>query len=145
MKYNVTEYDNDDSIVFWIEGSDLSGGIAEVFTKPDADYIARMLELRDNIDDPSKFRPMNDQVFVKPVQRNKSGSLIIPDKRNSELWSGMVIAAGPGKKIPGTDDRIPMQVKAGDYVYFGWNNSLVEINFEQYFVMHESEILGVME
>jgi len=36
--------------------------------------------------------------------------------RAPKVWSGVVRAVGPGKRIPGTDDRYPMQVEPGDRV-----------------------------
>ena len=58
---------------------------------------------------------------------------------------GEVIAVGNGKK---TDDGkvIPLDVKAGDKVLFGkYAGTEIKIEGEEYLIMREDDILGVME
>jgi chaperonin GroES len=56
-----------------------------------------------------------------------------------------VIAVGPG----GRDEAgklAPIDVKAGDRVLFGkWSGTEVKIDGDEYLIMKESDIMGVLE
>jgi chaperonin GroES len=93
-------------------------------------------------------RPLHDRVLVKraeEVEQKSSAGIIIPDTAKEKPQRGTVIAVGEGKK----DDngkRIPVDVKAGDEVLFGkYSGTEVKIDGEELLIMHESDILGVIE
>src|SRR5262249_56461494 len=58
---------------------------------------------------------------------------------------GEVIAVGPG----GRDEAgklIPIDIKVGDRVLFGkWSGTEVKIDGEEFLIMKESDIMGVIE
>jgi len=92
-------------------------------------------------------RPLHDRVLVKradEVEQKSSAGIIIPDTAKEKPQRGTVIAVGDGKK----DDngkRIAMDVKAGDEVLFGkYSGTEVKIDNEEYLIMHETDILGVI-
>ncbi|MDP3685317.1 MAG: co-chaperone GroES [bacterium] len=95
-----------------------------------------------------KIRPLNDHVVVKPLKAEevtKSG-LVLPDTaREEKPEQGEVIAVGTGKLL---DDgrRAPMSVKPGDKVLFTkYAPDEVEIDGEDYLVLEEEKILGIIE
>jgi len=92
------------------------------------------------------LRPLHDRVLVKRLeeQDEKHGSLFIPDTAKEKPHEGQVIAVGTGKV---TDDgkSIPLAVKAGDRILFGkYSGSEVTLNGEEYLVMKEDDVLGIL-
>jgi chaperonin GroES len=58
---------------------------------------------------------------------------------------GEVIAAGVGARDE-TGKVQPLDVKAGDTVLFGkWSGTEVKIDGQEYLIMKESDIMGVIE
>jgi chaperonin GroES len=93
------------------------------------------------------FRPLHDRVLVRRIQEEEktSGGIIIPDTAKEKPQEGEVVAVGAGSKSE--DGKItPLDVKAGDRILFGkWSGSEVKIDGEEYLIMKESDILGVIE
>jgi chaperonin GroES len=93
-----------------------------------------------------KFRPLHDRVVVKRIEAEEksSGGIIIPDTAKEKPQQGEVIAVGPG----GRDEAgklIPMDVQVGDRVLFGkWSGTEVKIDGDEYLIMKESDIMGVL-
>ncbi len=94
-----------------------------------------------------KIRPLHDRVLVQGIEEEEKtkGGIIIPDTAREKPQQGKVVAVGPGR-IDDKGNRVPMNVKAGDRVLFGkYTGSEVEIDDEQYLIMREDDILGVIE
>ncbi len=94
-----------------------------------------------------KLRPLHDRVLVKRLEEKevKKGGIIIPDTAKEKPQEGEVVAVGPGKK---TDDGKlqPMGVKVGDKILFGkYSGSEVKLGNEEYLIMREDDILGVLQ
>jgi chaperonin GroES len=93
------------------------------------------------------LRPLHDRILVKRVEEGdvKHGSIIIPDTAKEKPQEGKVIAVGNGKL---TDDgkRLPLEVKAGDRVLFGkYSGSEVRIADEEYLILREEDVLGILD
>lgn len=93
-----------------------------------------------------KFRPLHDRVLVRRLdsEEKTAGGIIIPDTAKEKPSEGEVVAVGPGA-MDG-DDRIAMEVKAGDRVLFGkWSGTEIKVDGEDLLIMKESDIMGVIE
>ena len=93
------------------------------------------------------FRPLHDRVLVRRVAEGETtkGGIIIPDTAKEKPQEGEVIAVGNGA-IGDDNDRIALEVKAGDRILFGkWSGSEVTIDGEELLIMKESDILGIVE
>jgi len=93
-----------------------------------------------------KFRPLHDRVVVKRVEAEEktAGGIIIPDTAKEKPQQGEVIAVGPGGRDE-TGKLIPIDIKAGDRVLFGkWSGTEVKIDGDEYLIMKESDIMGVL-
>ena len=94
-----------------------------------------------------KIRPLYDRLVVKRIeqQEQKVGGLFIPDSAKEKPQEGEVVAVGEGKyKEDGT--RQSLDVKAGDRVLFGkYSGSEIKIDGEEFLIMREDEILGILE
>ena len=93
------------------------------------------------------IKPLEDRIVVKPLEAEQTtaSGLVIPDTAKEKPQEGEVIAVGEGKrKDDGT--RIPLDVAAGDRVLFGkYSGSEIKVDGEEYLIMREDEILGVIE
>jgi chaperonin GroES len=95
-----------------------------------------------------KIRPLHDRIVVKRIDNdvNKIGGLYIPDSAKEKPQEGEVIAVGNGKINDKTGERIALDVKAGDRILFGkYSGSDIKLDGEEYMIMREDEVLGVLE
>jgi chaperonin GroES len=93
------------------------------------------------------IRPLHDHVFVKRLEEKEQmrGGIIIPDTAKEKPQQAEVKAVGNGKLLQ-TGERTPPEVKAGDRILFGkYSGSEVKIDGEEYLILKEDEILGVLE
>ena len=94
-----------------------------------------------------KLIPLEDRVVVKPqeAESKTAGGIVLPDTAKEKPLLGKIIATGPGK-LDDNGKRVPMSVKKNDTVLFGkYSGSDVELDSEEYKILRESEILGVIE
>ena len=93
-----------------------------------------------------KIRPLNDRILVKRVEEEEktAGGIIIPDNAKEKPVEGKIIAGGPGK-LNDAGERVPLQVKEGDIVLFSkYGGADVRIDGEDYLIMREDDVLGVI-
>ncbi len=94
-----------------------------------------------------KFRPLHDRILVKRVEEQevKKGGIIIPDTAKEKPQEGKVIAVGNGK-VNDDGKKIPLDVKAGDRILFGkYSGSEVKVEDEEYLILREEDVLGIIE
>ena len=94
-----------------------------------------------------KFRPLHDRVVVERMESEQktAGGIIIPDTAQEKPMQGKVIAAGAGARDE-TGKIQPLDVKANDTVLFGkWSGTEVKIDGQEYLIMKESDIMGVID
>ncbi len=95
-----------------------------------------------------KVRPLHDRLIIERIEddtEQQIGGIIIPDTAKEKPQQGKVIAVGKGKvKEDGT--ITPVDVSAGDKVLFGkYSGQEIKLDGEEYLIMREDEILGVLE
>ena len=96
---------------------------------------------------PIKVRPLHDRIIVRRIEETdqKVGGIIIPDTAKEKPQQGKVIAAGRGK-LNDDGKLIPLDVKEGDLILFGkYSGQEIKLEGEDYLIMREDEVLGVME
>ena len=94
-----------------------------------------------------KLRPLQDRIIVKRVEEETmtAGGIFIPETAKEKPQKGEIVAVGNGKK---TEDGkvIPIDVKVGEKVLFGkYAGTEIKVEGEEYLIMREDDILGVME
>ncbi len=92
------------------------------------------------------FRPLGDRVLVQRVEANEEirGGIVIPDSAKEKPQEGVVIAVGEGR-IMDSGHKVAMSIKAGDKVLFGkYSGSEIKLDDEEYLIMSEGEILGIL-
>ena len=94
-----------------------------------------------------KLRPLHDRILVKRLeeQDEKHGSIIIPDSAKEKPQEAKVIAVGSGK-VTDEGKKLPLDVKAGDRILFGkYSGSEVKIDGEEYLILREEDVLGILD
>lgn len=94
----------------------------------------------------AKIKPLGDRVVVrpKPAEEKTESGLYIPDSAKEKPQEGTVVAIGDGRVENGT--RIDMSVEEGDEVLYGkYAGTEVTLDGEEYLIMRESDIFGVVE
>jgi chaperonin GroES len=73
-----------------------------------------------------------------------AGGIIIPDTAKEKPMEGKIIAVGNGARDE-TGKVQPLDVKEGDAVLFGkWSGTEVKVDGEDYLIMKESDIMGII-
>jgi len=94
------------------------------------------------------IRPLYDRIVVKRLEASDEktpSGLIIPDSAKEKPQEGEVVAVGQGKRND-EGKLIPLDVKAGDRILFGkYSGSDIKVDGNEYMIMREDEVLGVIE
>ena len=93
------------------------------------------------------LRPLHDRVLVKRLDEGeqKVGGIIIPDTAKEKPQQAEVMAVGNGKLLD-SGERAALDVKPGDRILFGkYSGSEIKIEGEEYLILREDDILGVLE
>lgn len=93
-----------------------------------------------------KIRPLQDRILVKRVeaeQKTASG-IIIPDAAKEKPVEGRIVAIGNGRTLDNGTVQKP-DVKTGDTVLFGkYSGTEVKVEGEEFLILREDDILGVI-
>jgi chaperonin GroES len=90
---------------------------------------------------------LQDRILVQRVEEETTtkGGIIIPDTAKEKPAEGKVKAVGNGK-VGDDGKRIALEIKVGDRVLFGkYSGTEVKIEGEEYLIMREDDVLGVIE
>ena len=91
-------------------------------------------------------RPLGDRVLVQPLEEQevKKGGIIIPDTAKEKPQEGKVVALGTGK-VNEEGKKIEFTVKKGDRVLISkYGGTEIKIEAENYLIMREDDILGIV-
>lgn len=94
-----------------------------------------------------KIRPLHDRILVKRVEADEEvrGGIVIPDTAKEKPQEGEVVAVGEGKTLDNGQVQ-KLNVKVGDRILFGkYSGTEVTLDDEEYLIMREDEVLGVLE
>ena len=92
------------------------------------------------------IRPLGDKVIVQRVEAEEktAGGILLPDSAKEKPKRGVVLAIGTGRLL---DDgtRSEMQVKKNDEVMFtSYAGTEIQMDGDDYMIMDESDILGIV-
>lgn len=93
-----------------------------------------------------KIRPLHDRIVVKRVEEETktAGGIVLPGSAAEKPSEGEVLAVGSGKPLDNGQVRA-LEVKVGDRVLFGkYSGTEVKVDGEQYIVMREEDVMGVL-
>ena len=92
------------------------------------------------------FRPLHDRVLIKRIEEEVTqGGIVIPDNAKEKPIRGKVIAVGKGKMLD-NGELSKLDVQVGNIVMFGkYAGTEIKIEGEEYVVMREDDIMGIIE
>ena len=93
------------------------------------------------------LKPLGDRVLVKPAPKEEktSSGLYISSGAQEKPQRGKVVAVGEGKRDQ-DGNRIPVDVKAGDEVFYGkFGGNEVKVDGEDYLLMRADDIYAIVE
>ena len=91
------------------------------------------------------LKPLGDRVVVKPkeAEEKTDSGLYIPDSAKEKPQQGTVVSVGPGRTENG--NKIDMTLSEGDQILYGkYAGTDVTLDGEEYLIMRESDIFGVV-
>ena len=94
-----------------------------------------------------KLRPLQDRILVQRVEEETTtkGGIIIPDTAKEKPAEGKVTAVGNGK-VGEDGKRVPLEIKKNDRILFGkYSGTEVKVGGEEYLIMREEDVLGIIE
>jgi co-chaperonin GroES (HSP10) len=86
------------------------------------------------------LKPLGDKIVVRPDKRILSSTIIVENKEVDNM--GTVVAVGPGKKIKGRREAMPVEV--GQYVRFGTmgkDANAEYLKYQEYFTNDERYLI----
>ena len=93
-----------------------------------------------------KIRPLQDRILIKRIDEEEEirGGIVIPDTAKEKPQEGEVMAVGDGRMLE-NGQRLEMTVKTGDRVLFGkYSGTEVKLEDEEYLIMKEDDVLGIL-
>jgi chaperonin GroES len=94
-----------------------------------------------------KIRPLGDRVLVKPLAREavtKTG-IVLPDTAKEKPQEGEILAVGNGKVLD-NGKRSTLEVQVGQRVLFAkYAGTEIKQDGEEYLILRESDIMGIVE
>ena len=91
-------------------------------------------------------RPLRDRVLVRRIEatEERAGGIIVPDTAKEKPQQAEVVAVGSGRVLE-SGEKVPLTLKAGDKVLVGkWAGTDVKLDGEEYLILKEDEILGIL-
>lgn len=95
----------------------------------------------------ASLKPISDRVIVRAVKSEEktAGGIVLPDTAQEKPQQAEVIAVGPGKVLD-NGKTASVDVKIGDKVYYGkYSGTEVKLDGQEYVVLRQDDILGVVE
>ena len=93
------------------------------------------------------LKPLGDRVLVKPAPKEEktSSGLYISSGAQEKPQRGKVVAVGEGKRDQ-DGKRIPVDVKAGDEVFYGkFGGNEVKVDGEDFLLLRADDIYAIIE
>ena len=93
-----------------------------------------------------KIKPLADNVVIKATEAEeptKSG-IVLTSAAKEKPQVAVVVAVGPGGTVDGKE--VKMSVKEGDKVIAAkYSGTDIKIDGEEYTILHQSDILAIVE
>lgn len=94
-----------------------------------------------------EIQPLGERVLVKRIEAEEktAGGIVVPDSAKEKPKEGEIISLGTGK-VNEKGEKEAFNVKKGDKILFeSYAGTEVKIDGEEYLVMKEDDILGIIK
>mgnify|MGYP003661265525 FL=1 len=92
------------------------------------------------------IRPLGDRVLVQRVEAEEktAGGILLPESAKEKPKEGLIISIGEGKTLE-NGERSTFSVSVGDRVLFtSYAGTEVKFDGNDYLIMREEDILGIV-
>ena len=92
------------------------------------------------------IRPLGDRVLVQRVEAEEktAGGILLPESAKEKPKEGIIVSLGEGKTLD-NGEKTSFSVKAGDRVLFtSYAGTEVKFDGDDYLIMREDDILGII-
>jgi chaperonin GroES len=93
-----------------------------------------------------KIKPLNDRLVVEAAakEHTSAGGIILPDSAQEKPQRGIVVAAGPGKRLD-SGQLAPLGINPGDTVLYGkYGGTEVTVDGKDYVILRGEDVLAVV-
>ncbi len=93
------------------------------------------------------IRPLGERVVVKPLpmEEKTKGGIVLPETAKEKPQKAEVVAVGTGRLLD-NGQRVEIELKVGDQVlYSKYAGNEVTIDDQEYLILREADVLGVLE
>lgn len=92
------------------------------------------------------LKPLGDRVVLKAEEEETTvGGIVLASNAKDKPTMGKVIAVGEGRVLD-NGQKVPVSVKEGDKVLFDkYAGREVELEGEKYLVVHEKDLVAVVD
>lgn len=94
----------------------------------------------------TQIRPLGDRVLVQRLEAEEktAGGILLPESAKEKPKEGKIVALGDGKQLD-NGERSAFSVKKNDRVLFSsYAGTEVKVDGDEYLIMREEDILGVI-
>ena len=95
----------------------------------------------------ASIRPLGDRVLVRrtEAEAKTAGGILLPESAKEKPKEGVIVSLGEGRTLD-TGERSTFSVKKGNRVLFtAYGGTEVKYDGQEYLIMREDDILGVIE
>lgn len=92
------------------------------------------------------LKPLGDRVVLKAQDEEQTvGGIVLASNAKNKPTTGVVVAVGEGRTLD-NGDKVAVAVKKGEKVLFDkYAGNEVEYNGEKYLVVHEKDLVAVVD
>jgi len=93
------------------------------------------------------LKPLGDRIVVKALEAETTsrGGIVLPDSAKERPQTGEVLAVGPGKTLD-NGTLATLDITVGDkVVYSKYGGTEIKIGGEEFIILRQDDILGVVE
>jgi chaperonin GroES len=94
-----------------------------------------------------KVQPLGERILVQRIEAEEktAGGIVVPETAKEKPKEGKIISLGTGK-VNDKGEKQPFDVKEGDRILFeSYAGTEVKIDGEEYLIMKEDDILGIIK
>jgi len=91
-----------------------------------------------------RILPLMDRVVVERLltQTKSVGGVLLPEKAQTKINEGLVVAVGPGGRSP-TGALLPMTVSVGDRVMLPeWGGNAIKLEDKEFHIFRNDDIVA---
>lgn len=109
--------------------------------------IANRLKFINKVEGFQVLKPLGDRVIIEVAKEEEKtiGGIVLASAAQEKPQTGTIVAVGEGR-ILDNGEKVPVAVKAGDTVMFEkYAGSEVKFEGKEYLIVHEKDIVAIVE